>query len=44
VGAVGIIGGTLVLSAVTAVLGAMLGGLGGGLGGVLLNTGGSYEN
>ena len=43
-GAAGIIGGTLVLSAVTAVLGAMLGGLGGGLGGVLLNTGGTHEN
>jgi hypothetical protein len=33
VGATGIIGGTLLLSAITAVLGAMLGGLGGGLGG-----------
>ncbi|MCB8944117.1 MAG: hypothetical protein H6658_10215 [Ardenticatenaceae bacterium] len=37
-GAVGIIGGTVVLSGITAVLGAMLGGLGGGLGGVFIQS------
>ena len=37
-GAAGIIGGTVVLSLVTAVLGAMLGGLGGGLGGVFIQS------
>jgi hypothetical protein len=37
-GAAGIIGGTLVLSLGTAVLGAMLGGLGGGLGNVFLQS------
>lgn len=37
-GAAGMIGGTIVLSLLTAVLGAMLGGLGGGLGNVFIQS------